>query len=104
MRNRTCFHHASYSALLKYYLFLVALATVTVLRPSLANPHHRTVHATEYCTYVTGKPEVGGCYEKVDGIQTEEKTFKTITNSDPSFFTWLWTTITTWFTSLMGIN
>ncbi|HER6170794.1 TPA: hypothetical protein VLN89_000522 [Streptococcus pyogenes] len=53
---------------------------------------------------MTGKPEVGGCYEKVDGIQTEEKTFKTVTNSDPSFFTWLWTTITTWFTSLMGIN
>lgn len=32
---------------MKNKLFLVALATVTVLGPSLATPHHQTVHATE---------------------------------------------------------
>lgn len=32
---------------MKNKLFLVALATVTVLGPSLATPHHRTVHAAE---------------------------------------------------------
>ncbi|HIE6887705.1 TPA: SpoV family signaling peptide, partial [Streptococcus pyogenes] len=30
---------------MKNKLFLVALATVTVLGPSLATPHHQTVHA-----------------------------------------------------------
>ncbi|EMO8655714.1 TPA: SpoV family signaling peptide [Streptococcus pyogenes] len=85
---------------MKNKLFLVALATVTVLGPSLATPHHQTVHATEYCTYVTGEPEVGVCYEIEDDNKGEEKTFKTATNKNSSFFTWLWTTITTWFTSL----
>ncbi|VHF84333.1 SpoV family signaling peptide [Streptococcus pyogenes] len=89
---------------MKNKLFLVALATVTVLGPSLATPHHQTVHATEYCTYVTGEPEVGVCYEIEDDNKGEEKTFKTATNKNPSFFTWLWKTITTWFTSLMRIN
>ncbi|HFD7801988.1 TPA: SpoV family signaling peptide [Streptococcus pyogenes] len=32
---------------MKNKLFLVALATVTVLGPSLATPHHQTVHAAE---------------------------------------------------------
>ncbi|HEQ1054304.1 TPA: hypothetical protein VD290_001480 [Streptococcus pyogenes] len=32
---------------MKNKLFLVALATVTVLGTSLATPHHQTVHATE---------------------------------------------------------
>ncbi|HEQ7982163.1 SpoV family signaling peptide [Streptococcus pyogenes] len=86
---------------MKNKLFLVALATVTVLGLSLATPHHQTVHATEYCTYASDNPHVGLCHEKEDGIQKEEKTFKTATNSIPSFFTWLWTTIITWFTSLM---
>ncbi|HEP1725582.1 TPA: SpoV family signaling peptide [Streptococcus pyogenes] len=89
---------------MKNKLFLVALATVTVLGPSLATPHHQNVHATEYCTYASDNPHVGLCHEKEDGIQTEEKTFKTVTNSDSSFFTWLWTKIKTWFSSLMGIN
>ncbi|HEP1548669.1 TPA: hypothetical protein VB530_001630 [Streptococcus pyogenes] len=89
---------------MKNKLFLVALATVTVLGPSLATPHHQTVHATEYCTYVTGEPEVGVCYEIEDDNKGEEKTFKTATNKNSSFFTWLWTTITTCFTSLMRIN
>ncbi|HER9585225.1 TPA: hypothetical protein VM496_000572 [Streptococcus pyogenes] len=61
---------------MKNKLFLVALATVTVLGPSLANPHHGTVHTTEYCTYVTGKPEVGGCYERKDGMPIEENIIK----------------------------
>ncbi|HEP1429272.1 TPA: hypothetical protein VB444_000186 [Streptococcus pyogenes] len=89
---------------MKNKLFLVALATVTVLGPSLATPHHQTVHATEYCTYASDNPHVGLCHEKEDGIQTEEKTFKTVTNSDLSFFTWLWTKIINWFSSLIGIN
>ncbi|HFX4067083.1 TPA: SpoV family signaling peptide [Streptococcus pyogenes] len=71
---------------MKNKLFLVALATVTVLGPSLANPHHGTVHTTEYCTYASDNPHVGLCHEKEDGIQKEEKTFKTATNSTPSLF------------------
>ncbi|HFO0417365.1 hypothetical protein R2618_07315 [Streptococcus pyogenes] len=100
MRNRTCFHHASYSALLKYYLFLVALATVTVLRPSLANPHHRTVHATEYCIYVTGKPEVEGCYERKDGMPIEENIIKK--SNDFSLLNWFWEIITNWWSKITG--
>ncbi|HEQ2794149.1 Uncharacterised protein [Streptococcus pyogenes] len=89
---------------MKNKLFLVALATVTVLGPSLATPHHQTVRATEYCTYVTGKPEVELCHEIEDDNKGEEKTFKTATNENSSFFTcftWLWTTIINWFSSLM---
>ncbi|WP_111694344.1 SpoV family signaling peptide [Streptococcus pyogenes] len=100
MRNRTCFHHASYSALLKYYLFLVALATVTVLRPSLANPHHGTVHTTEYCTYVTGKLEVGGCYERKDGMPIEENIIKK--SNDFSLLNWFWEIITNWWSKITG--
>ncbi|HEX0042888.1 TPA: hypothetical protein VIA41_001149 [Streptococcus pyogenes] len=85
---------------MKNKLFLVALATVTVLGPSLATPHHQTVHATEYCTYGSDNSRVGLCYEKEDDIQQIEE--KTVTNSDLSFFTWLWTQITTWFSSLMS--
>ncbi|EPT8105545.1 TPA: SpoV family signaling peptide [Streptococcus pyogenes] len=84
---------------MKNKLFLVALATVTVLGPSLATPHHQTVHATEYCTYASDNSHVGLCYEKEDGIQKEEITFKTATNSEPSFFTWLWNIIKSWFSS-----
>lgn len=115
MRNRTCFHHASYSTLLKYYLFLGEKYSEKQIifscpcdrncpRAVFSNPHHQTVHATEYCTYASDNPHVGLCHEKEDGIQKEEKTFKTTTNSIPSFFTWLWTTIITWFTSLMGTS
>lgn len=32
---------------MKNKLFLVALATITVLGPFLATPHHQTVHAAE---------------------------------------------------------
>ncbi|HEP1362496.1 TPA: hypothetical protein VB409_001097 [Streptococcus pyogenes] len=82
---------------MKNKLFLVALATVTVLGPSLATPHHQTVHAIEYCIHGSDNSRVGLCYEKEDDIQIEEKT---VTNGDPSFFTWLWTKIKTWFSSL----
>ncbi|HES8318860.1 SpoV family signaling peptide [Streptococcus pyogenes] len=85
---------------MKNKLFLVALATVTVLGPSLATPHHQTVHAIEYCIHGSDNSRVSLCYEKEDDIQIEEKTVK---NSDPSFFTWLWTKIKTWFSSLYGI-
>lgn len=46
---------------MKNKLFLVALATVTVLGPSLATPHHQTVHAAERCTHVSDNPNVFLC-------------------------------------------
>ncbi|VHE59573.1 SpoV family signaling peptide [Streptococcus pyogenes] len=87
---------------MKNKLFLVALATVTVLGPSLATPRHQTVHAANVspagtCTHPKEDSTISVCYESTDG----KKTVKTTTNSD-SFLTWLWTTITTWFSSLMN--
>ncbi|HGI0795122.1 TPA: SpoV family signaling peptide [Streptococcus pyogenes] len=92
---------------MKNKLFLVALATVTVLGPSLATPHHQTVHATEQalagtCTYSDKNPNVGVCFESTDGTSGEEKIIKYKASDDSSFFTRLWTTITTWFSSLMN--
>ncbi|HEP1441064.1 TPA: SpoV family signaling peptide [Streptococcus pyogenes] len=92
---------------MKNKLFLVALATVTVLGPSLATPRHQTVHAANVspagtCTHPKEDSTISVCYESTDGTsEEEEKTVKTTTNSD-SFLTWLWTTITTWFSSLMN--
>ncbi|AXI57327.1 TPA: hypothetical protein VIC88_001190 [Streptococcus pyogenes] len=85
---------------MKNKLFLVALATVTVLGPSLATPHHQTVHATEYCTYVTGKPEVGVCYERKDGMPIEENIITK--NNDDSLFNWFWKIITNWWSKMIG--
>ncbi|HEP1337547.1 TPA: SpoV family signaling peptide [Streptococcus pyogenes] len=94
---------------MKNKLFLVALATVTVLGPSLVTPHHQTVHATEQalagtCTYSDKNPNVGVCFESTDGTSGEEKIIKYKASDDSSFFTRLWTKIKTWFSSLTGIN
>ncbi|HEQ3154104.1 TPA: hypothetical protein VE750_001365 [Streptococcus pyogenes] len=85
---------------MKNKLFLVALATVTVLGPSLATPHHQTVHATEYCTYVTGKPEVGVCYERKDGMPIEENIITK--NNDFSLLNWFWEIVTNWWSKITG--
>ncbi|HER0001367.1 TPA: hypothetical protein VIU19_000851 [Streptococcus pyogenes] len=92
---------------MKNKLFLVALATVTVLGPSLATPHHRTVHATEQtatqrtatetCT-LNGKICYG--YENPDEDYTDSMVQSK--SQDQGFFSWLWTQITTWFSSLMS--
>ncbi|MFB1361090.1 SpoV family signaling peptide [Streptococcus pyogenes] len=90
---------------MKNKLFLVALATVTVLVPSLANPHHQTVHAaeqtvtqktaTETCT-LDGKICYG--YENINEDHTDSMVQSK--SQDQGFFSWLWTQITTWFSSL----
>lgn len=61
---------------MKNKLFLVALATVTVLGPSLATPHHQTVHAAERCTHVSDNPNVFLCSDDGKPIQIQLKTKK----------------------------
>ncbi|HGN5743744.1 TPA: SpoV family signaling peptide [Streptococcus pyogenes] len=85
---------------MKNKLFLVALATVTVLGPSLATPHHQTVRATEYCTYVTGKPGVGVCYKRKDGMPIEENIITK--NNDFSLLNWFWEIVTNWWSKITG--
>ncbi|HEP1357565.1 SpoV family signaling peptide [Streptococcus pyogenes] len=90
---------------MKNKLFLVALATVTVLGPSLATPHHQTVHATEQplagtCTYSNENPYVGVCFERKDGMSTEENIITK--NNDDSLFNWFWKIITNWWSKIIG--
>lgn len=92
---------------MKNKLFLVALATITVLGPFLATPHHQTVHAaeqtvtkktaTETCT-VDGKICYG--YENINEDHTDSMVQSE--SQEQGFFSWLWTQITTWFSSLMS--
>lgn len=106
---------------MKNKLFLVALATVTVLGPSLATPHHQTVHAsdvtlTETCdkngTVYVGYENVDGevCKLTADGKGTicvgyenrdTEESEASSTKNDCSnwfwcFLNYLWTTIKSW--------
>lgn len=118
MRNRTCFHHAPYSILLKYYLFLGEKYSEKQIifscprdhncpRPFLATPHHQTVHAaeqtvtkktaTETCT-LDGKICYG--YENINEDHTDSMVQSE--SQEQGFFSWLWTQITTWFSSLMS--
>ncbi|HFN2827781.1 TPA: SpoV family signaling peptide [Streptococcus pyogenes] len=108
MRNRTCFHHAPYSTLLKYYLFLVALATVTVLGPSLATPHHQTVHAAEQAK----EPQTSSMTCTNDGSVcagwhslSEEDSITSNSSSDTktSPLAWLWSLITSLWNSATSL-
>ncbi len=77
---------------MKNKLFLVALATVTVLGPSLATPHHRTVHATSVSP-------AGTCtYPKED---SPEEVNASQSSGIISLLNQLWTKIKTWFSSLI---
>lgn len=81
---------------MKNKLFLVALATVTVLGPSLATPHHQTVHAAERCTHVSDNPNVFLCSD--DGkptIQTNSVPNPT-QNQKSGPLDWIWNTIKGW--------
>ncbi|HEP2123641.1 TPA: SpoV family signaling peptide [Streptococcus pyogenes] len=92
---------------MKNKLFLVALATITVLGPFLATPHHQTVHAaeqtvtkktaTETCT-LDGKI----CYGYEISIEDHTDSMVQSESQEQGFFSWLWTQITTWFSSLMS--
>lgn len=91
---------------MKNKLFLVALATVTVLGPSLATPHHQTVHAAEQA--VTQRTATETCtlngticygYENPDEDHTDSMVQSK--PQDQGFFSWLWTKIKAWFSSLM---
>ncbi|HEP1498103.1 TPA: hypothetical protein VB504_001405 [Streptococcus pyogenes] len=90
---------------MKNKLFLVALATVTVLGPSLATPHHRTVHATSVspagtCIYPKEDSTISVCYENVLEDSPEEVNASQ-SSGIISLLNQLWTKIKTWFSSLI---
>ncbi|HGI0544410.1 TPA: SpoV family signaling peptide [Streptococcus pyogenes] len=90
---------------MKNKLFLVALATVTVLGPSLATPHHQTVHAAEQalagtCTYSNENPYVDVCFERKDGMPIEENIITK--NNDFSLLNWFWEIVTNWWSKITG--
>ncbi|HEP6064713.1 SpoV family signaling peptide [Streptococcus pyogenes] len=91
---------------MKNKLFLIALATVTVLGSSLATPRHQTVHAAEQA--VTQKTATETCtldgkicygYENTNEDHTDSMVQSK--SQAQGFFSRLWTTITNWFSSLM---
>ncbi|HFX5040854.1 TPA: hypothetical protein ACIET5_001159 [Streptococcus pyogenes] len=92
---------------MKNKLFLVALATITVLGPFLEPLIYQTVHAaeqtvtkktaTETCT-LDGKICYG--YENINEDHTDSMVQSE--SQEQGFFSWLWTQITTWFSSLMS--
>ncbi|WP_136046619.1 SpoV family signaling peptide [Streptococcus pyogenes] len=85
---------------MKNKLFLVALATVTVLGPSLVTPHHQTVHAAEQ----TKEPQTNSMTCTRDGSVcagwhslTEEEdsiTSNSSSKTNTSPLAWLWSLIT----------
>lgn len=86
---------------MKNKLFLVALATVTVLGPSLATPHHQTVHATNVspagtCTHPAGDSSISVCWEDTT---KDTPVDPTTTNCDTSL-NCLWETIKGWWTQV----
>lgn len=116
MRNRTCFHHAPYSTLLKYYLFLGEKYSEKQIifscpcdrncpRAVFRTPHHQTVHAAEQalagtCTYSNENPYVGVCFERKDGMPIEENIITK--NNDFSLLNWFWEIVTNWWSKITG--
>ncbi|HES0866411.1 TPA: hypothetical protein VNH33_001265 [Streptococcus pyogenes] len=85
---------------MKNKLFLVALATVTVLGPSLATPHHQTVHATEQAkepqtnsmTCINSGAVCAGWHSLTEEEDSITSNSSSKTNTSP--LAWLWSLIT----------
>lgn len=110
MKNRTCFHHASYSTLLKYYLFLGEKYSEKQIifscpcdrncpRALLATPHHQTVHAAEQAK----EPQTSSMTCTNDGSvcagwhslsEGDSITSNSSSNTKTSLLNWLWSLIT----------
>lgn len=93
---------------MKNKLFLVALATVTVLGPSLATPHHQTVHAAE----LAKEPQTSSMTCTNDGSVcagwhslSEEDSITSNSSSDTktSPLAWLWSLITSLWNSATSL-
>ncbi|HFD8620063.1 TPA: SpoV family signaling peptide [Streptococcus pyogenes] len=88
---------------MKNKLFLVALATVTVLGPSLATPHHQTVHATEQAkepqtnsmTCTNSGAVCAGWHSLTEEEEEEDSiTSNSSSKTNTSPLAWLWSLIT----------
>ncbi|VGR64206.1 Uncharacterised protein [Streptococcus pyogenes] len=94
---------------MKNKLFLVALATVTVLGPSLATPHHQTVHATEQAkepqTNSMTCTNSGAVCAGWHSLTEEEDSITSISSSktNTSPLAWLWSLITSLWNSATSL-
>ncbi|HEP2627391.1 TPA: hypothetical protein VCP51_001328 [Streptococcus pyogenes] len=87
---------------MKNKLFLVALATVTVLGPSLATPHHQTVHATEQAkepqtnsmTCTNSGAVCAGWHSLTEEEEEDSITSNSSSKTNTSPLAWLWSLIT----------
>lgn len=111
MRNRTCFHHASYSTLLKYYLFLGEKYSEKQIifscprdrnrpRAVFSNPSSPTVHATEQAkepqtnsmTCTNSGAVCAGWHSLTEEEDSITSNSSSKTNTSP--LAWLWSLIT----------